>query len=90
MKDSSVNEDLEKGLSHRSIPTQRTILAQKGNQTFLLLFEEKVILKDLAEGLRKQGFDRAINLDGGPSSSFASETKQFNAEKVLPIFFCIN
>ena len=85
-----MNEDLPKGLSHRSIPTQRTILAQKGNQTFLFLFEEKAILKDLAEELRKQGVDRAVNFDGGPSSSFASETEQFNSEKVLPIFFCIN
>ena len=90
LKDASVNEELQKGLSHRSIPTQRTILAQKGNQTFLLLFEEKVTLKEVAEELKKQGFERAVNLDGGPSSSFASETEQFNSEKLLPIFFCIN
>lgn len=90
LKDASVNEELPKGLSHRSIPTQRTILAQKESQTFLLLFKEKATLKDLAEELRKQGFDRAVNLDGGPSSSFASETERFNSEKILPIFFCIN
>lgn len=84
-----MNEELPKGLSHRSYPTQRTVIAKKEHQTFLLLFEEKVALKDLAEELKKQGFERAVNLDGGPSTSFASETEQFNSEKLLPIFFCI-
>ena len=43
---------------------------------------------EVAQKLKKQNFESAINLDGGPSTSFASNTmhEQFNAEKILPIF----
>ena len=91
MHDSSINEQLKKGLSHRSYPTQRTVIAKKESQTFLLLFKEKITLMEVAQELKKQNFESAINLDGGPSTSFASSKihEQFNAENVLPIFFCI-
>ena len=91
LQDSSINEQLQKGLSHRSYPTQRTVIAKKESQTFLLLFKEKITLMEVAQELKKQNFESAINLDGGPSTSFASSKmhEQFNEKKVLPIFFCI-
>lgn len=91
LQDSSINEQLQKGLSHRSYPTQRTVIAKKESQTFLLLFKGKTTLMEVAQELKKQNFESAINLDGGPSTSFASSKmhEQFNEKKVLPIFFCI-
>ena len=91
LQNSSINEQLQKGLSHRSYPTQRTVIAKKEHQTFLLLFKEKITLMEVAQELKEQNFESAINLDGGPSTSFASSKihEQFNAEKILPIFFCI-
>ena len=46
---------------------------------------------EVAQELKKQNFESAINLDGGPSTSFASSKmhEQFNEKKMLPIFFCI-
>ena len=89
IKNGKVNEQLQQNISHWSYPTQRTLLAQKWNQTFLLFYKERSSLWAIAETLQSY-YDNVINLDGGPSTSFILKNgESFNENKILPFFFCV-
>lgn len=94
LKNGGINSDLDRWISHRKREVPRTvILKDKHGQPFLFVFKKGISLIDLAKLLQDQGFVDAINLDGGPSTSFAHQgifKRNFNINERLPIFFCIS
>lgn len=92
LQNKKANPQLTNQISHRKKSVPRTIIAKnEKNQTFLLLFQSNITLEKLTHELTKLKITDAINLDGGPSTSFAEKSsfgKKFQAEELLPIFFC--
>lgn len=92
LQSGKVNNQLDQQISHRKQEVPRTVLVKDGNdQTFLFLSKKGITLADLAKELQTLGFQAAINLDGGPSTSFAKTglfAQKFQADEVLPLFFC--
>lgn len=86
------NPALTAQISHRNTPHPRTILAQNGSQTYLILFKNKTTLSKTAQRLLAHSFQNAANLDGGPSTSISSAKPwilDFNNQEKLPIIFCL-
>ena len=87
-----INPELEQFISHWNFTFWRTVIAKRGDQTFLVLFRKGITLHDTAVWIQEQGFSDAINLDGGPSTALTSRSlfkPSFNEKKLLSIFFCV-
>ena len=92
LKDKTQNTSLKKITSHWQHPVPRTVIAKKGDKSYLILSKKGMALKVLANKILKLWFTDAINLDWGPSTSLASKyffIKNYNTKEKLPIFWCI-
>lgn len=83
-----INVQLKKNFSHRSRKTQRTVLITPWpyfvyTQRNYTLYEFTKILKRLFPS------STIVNLDGWSSTSFYSNSFQFNTKKLLPEFFVL-
>lgn len=91
ISDGTINPELTKRISHRSTKHYRTFLIQdKNNKAIRWITTEKVSLTELGNALQsilKSNIKSVVNLDGGSSTSFASQKFSYNQSKSLPSFF---
>jgi Phosphodiester glycosidase len=78
-----VNPAIKENISHRTGNYPRTVLVISSKRTSLNVLSQQII--------RNYGDDIlfAVNLDGGPSTSFIYGEMAYNTETVLPVWLCL-
>ncbi len=91
----NINPDLTKPISHWNDTYPRTVaIIDVGVKMSLAIFPQPITLPDTAKRITEHhtGFNRAINLDGWPSTAYRSRShpaNNFRPETTLPLVFCL-